>query len=202
MKMKRELLRAAARSALKARGYEVELVPGPGIIPGARLKAAKNGTVITVAVRTSLDREVGLVRNQNLTWRTVSRVDRVLIAVPSADDPQSVEVLAFEPDVLITVFSAALAAVEKRKQKKYSYKDPIFVALDDVKNSRTGEVRPGLKARAAWQTELPLSHPELRGVTSAAQDPRTSFIERLKQEVAEFIGVDVSKVVLEIRIVA
>jgi len=83
-----------------------------------------------------------------------------------------------------------------------SFKAPIFIALDDTKKTRTREARTGLKSKATWQIEIPFGHPELGKTALASHDPRSNFIERVKQEIAEFTGVDVGKVVLEIRIVA
>jgi hypothetical protein len=200
MKIKKEFLRESARLALRKKGYEVELAPGPGIVPGARLNAAKDGKSSLVAVRTSLDREVGLLRNQTGTWRTIPKMDLVIVAVP-ANDVQAVDVLAFDPNVLMGVFNATVDIVEKNKRNKARFKAPIFVALDDVKNSRTREVRPGLKKKAAWELRIPLDHSALRTSPISDVDPRAQFFDRLKQEVADFIGVDISKIVLEIRII-
>jgi hypothetical protein len=200
MKIKKEFLRESARLALRVKGYAVELASGPGIIPGARLNAAKDGTSSLVAVRTSLDREVGLLRNQYGTWRTIPKMDLVIVAAP-ANDVQAVDVFAFDPDVLMSVFNATVAIVEKNKRNKARFKAPIFVALDDVKNSRTREVRAGLKEQAAWRVQIPLDHSALRTLPISGLDPKAQFFDRLKQEVADFIGVDISKIVLEIRII-
>jgi hypothetical protein len=63
---------------------------GQGFLPGARLMAIKGATKIKVAVRTSLDREIGLMRDGNGNWRTIPKVDMVVVAVPAVGDSASV----------------------------------------------------------------------------------------------------------------
>lgn len=197
MKITKEVLRKSARLALEQEGYETELAPGPGIVPGARLDARKDGVPSIVAVRTSLDREVGLLRNKDGDWRTVPKVDLVVVAVPAADDDQAVEVLAFEKDELIEFFEATVKVIEKGNKSKARFKAPIFVTLDDLKKTRTREARVGLKSKASWQVIIPLGHPELLKAPASTQDTR-AFIERAKREIAEFFGVDASNVKLHI----
>jgi hypothetical protein len=202
LNIRKEFLRESARLALAERGYSrVEIVHGPGVVPGARLSAVKDGAPKLIIVRTSSDREVGLLRNENGDWRTIPKGDLIVAAVP-ADDAPAADVFAFDRDVLLNVFNATVDVVEKNKRNKSRFKAPVFVALDDVKNSRTGKVKPGLKERALWQIRIPLSRSALHAVSRSSQASRAELIERLKQEMAEFAGVDVSKVILEIRIVA
>ena len=201
MKVKKEVLRQGARLALKTLGYDVQMATGPGIVPGARLRAIKDDNSALVAVRTSLDREVGLLRKPNGTWRTIPNVQLVLIAVPADNDP-SVEVFAFDPNVLINVFNDAVAVKEKGNRSKARFKDPVFVSLDEAKKNQPHNLPTGLKAQAAWSKKIPLTHPELQMAPVVSPDPRADFIGHLKEEVAQFLGVDVSKVFLEIRIVA
>ena len=202
MKIRKEFLRESARLALAEEGYSrVEIAHGPGIVPGARLTAVKDGATKLIAVRTSSDREVGLLRNENGNWRTIPKVDLVLVAVP-ADEAAAADVFAFDKDVLLNVFNATVDAVEKNKRNKSRFKAPIFVALDDVKNSRTGRVQPGLKARKLWQVQIPLSRSALARVSDSGGPTRAELIERLKQEMAEFAGVDISKIRLKIEITA
>ena len=201
MKIRKEFLRESARLALAEQGYSrVEIVHGPGIVPGARLTAVKDGAPKLIAVRTSSDREVGLLRNEHGDWRTIPKADLILAAVP-ADDAAAADVFAFDRDVLLNVFNATVDVVEKNKRDKSRFKAPVFVPLDDVKNSRTGRVQLGLKARALWQVQIPLSRSALARVSVSAGATRAELIERLKQEIAEFAGVDISKIILEIRIV-
>jgi hypothetical protein len=201
MKIAKEFLRESARLALAERGYSrVEIAHGPGIVPGARLTAVKDGATKLIAVRTSSDREVGLLRNENGNWRTIPKVDLVLVAVP-ADEAAAADVFAFDKDVLLNVFNATVDVVEKNKRSKSRFKAPVFVALDDVKNFRTGRVQLGLKARALWQVQIPLSRSALASVSGGTGATRAELIERLKREMAEFAGVDISKIILEIRII-
>jgi hypothetical protein len=202
LKIGKEFLRESARLALVEWGYrQVEIVHGPGIVPGARLTAVKDGSPQKIAVRTSSDREIGLLRNQNGTWRTIPNVDLVLAAVP-ASDADAADVFAFKRDVLLNVFDATVDVVEKNKRNKSRFKAPIFVALDDAKNSRTRKIQSGLKERAFRQAQIPMSRSALSTVSTSGRATRAELIERLKQEMAEFAGVDISKIILEIRIVA
>jgi len=202
LKIRKEFLRESARLALAEKGYSrVEIAQGPGIVPGARLTAVKNGTAKLIAVRTSSDREVGLLRNEDGDWRTIPKADLILAAVPALD-AAAADVFAFDRDVLLNVFNATVDVLEKNKRNKSRFKSPVFVALDDVKNSRTGKVQPGLKKTARWKLQIPLSRSALPTVSSSAQATRAELMERLKREMAEFAGVDISKIILEIRIVA
>ena len=110
MKLKRSILRECARLALEQRGLTAEPVRGSGILPGARLRAKKGSLTLKVAVRTSLAREVGLTRKSDGHWATIPRMDEVLVAVPSANEHGSAEILSFAPKVLIRAFDAALKA--------------------------------------------------------------------------------------------
>ena len=198
MKIKKEHLRQSARMALAEQGYsDIELAPGPGIVPGARLRAVKDGKSWNIAVRTSSDREVGLLRTPRGNWRTVSHVDLVLAAVPANDAPE-VDVLAFDPNILLEVFKAAVAGENKRNKSRF--KVPVFLPLDDVRNSRTKDLRSGLKIKAAWHAVVPLGQLPTQSSASDGEDYRARFFEHIKKQIADFVGVDVGKVDLEIRI--
>jgi hypothetical protein len=200
MKIKKELLRQSARIALAKQGYsEIDLAPGPGIVPGARLRATKEGEPLSIAVRTSSDREVALLRTPNGRWRTITKVDLVLVAVPADDEP-AVDVIAFEPDVLRGAFDATVKATEKNERDESRFKVPIFVPLDDVKASKTREARAGLKSKAAWQVLVPLTSLSTQGAAAGDEGHRVRFLENIKKQIADFVGVDVSKIDLEIRI--
>ena len=131
MKVRRSLLRECASVALEQRGFTVEPVRGSGILPGARLRAKKDSVTRKVAVRTSLDREVGLTRNSDGKWSTIPQMDEVLVAVPSGDERDLAEILSFDPDVLIRAFNAALKA-RQGENPDFKLKSPIFIALDEV----------------------------------------------------------------------
>ena len=194
-------MRESARLALADEGYEqVEIAYGPGIVPGARLTALKEGSRKRIAVRTSSDREIGLLRNQDGAWRTIPKVDLVLAAVPATDAPAA-DVFAFDPNVLLNVFNAVVDATEKNKRTRSRFKAPIFVALDDVTNSRTGKVQPGLNGKELWMRPIETNRSALPTASGKTPESHAQLIERLKREVATLIGVDIGKVVLEIRII-
>jgi hypothetical protein len=194
MKITKSQLRACARAALEQRrGYSVSVAKGRGFIPGARLTATKGTQEIKVAVRTSLDREIGLMRDQDGNWRTLPKVDMVLVAVPAVDDPGSVEVLGFDPTVLQREFDAALAAQLKR-HPDLSHKAPIFVALDKPSGKAKTDLIAGLETKKEWREVM------LLGSVSIQGEAKGGFIERVKREFAELMGVDVSKVSVDFRI--
>ncbi len=198
MKLRKSLLRECARVALEQRGFTVELISGAGIVPGARLRARKDSDdERDIAVRTSLDREVGLTRNLDGHWATIPRMDEVIVVVPAADDPGSAEVFSFAPEAIIQAFDAALKARQKERPD-FSPKAPIFLALDEASRGRPADMVQGLKTKAQWQTLVPLASVPRHQLSQTAS--AVGFIERVRQEFADLHGVDVSKVTVEFRI--
>lgn len=189
-------LRACARGALEQRGFSVELITGAGIVPGVQLRAIKGPDSFNVAVRTALNRKVGLVRSSDGKWRTIPSVDEVLVVAPSVDDPALAEVFGFNPKVLMKIFDAALASQLKR-MPGLSHRAPIFLSLD---KSERDKGRPkervsaisGLKTEALWSLVFPI--PSASSVERPQTGADTGFIERVKREFAKLNGVDVSKV--------
>jgi hypothetical protein len=199
MKLKKAQLRDCGRFALEQRGFRVELKNGPGIVPGARLLAMKGSELRRVAVRTSLDREVGLTRHPDGSWLTLPNVDEVVVVVPSLDDPNAAEVFGFERDAIKAAFDRALAA-QKVADSWFSPKAPVFIALDEKPRRKLAAHTSGLKMKAQWQAEIPLASVPPR--TGSASDSVLGFVERVKQDFAQLNGVDVSKVAVEFRIMA
>ena len=123
----KELLRGAARHILEERrGYRVTVDKRPGVALGARLRAIQGGEEFKIAVRTSVRREVSLMRRDDGNWRTIPTVDEVVVAVPS-EDMTAIEVIGFDPDRMLEVFDAAI----KLRTAIQSSDAPIFVALDE-----------------------------------------------------------------------
>jgi hypothetical protein len=180
-KITKEMLRRASFLALTDDGFTVSLVNGPGIVPGAQLKTEKKGEEPrTISVRTSLDREVGLLRQRNgKKWRTISRVDEVVVAVPDTEDASKIEVFGFDPDVLIAVFDAAM---EGRKQSINAHKAPLFVPLDRVRKSAAGNVIPALKSKALWRKVVPLEQLSISNAPS--KNSAALLIDNFKRELA------------------
>jgi hypothetical protein len=196
MTLKRSLLRECGRLALEQRGFSVEAVRGSGILSGARLRAKKGSVTRDVAVRTSLDREVGLTRNSDGHWSTIPRMDEVLVAVPSADERGSAEILSFAPKVLIRAFDAALKA-RQGENPDFKIKSPIFIALDKVGHGGDAS-EPALKEKSQWTTLVPLtsvSRPHF-----SQNESESEFFDRVRQEFAERHGFDPSKVRVEFSI--
>jgi hypothetical protein len=191
-KIRKRHLRECAQVALEGRGLRVELKAGAGIVPGARLRTFHGSEAREIAVRTSLDREVGFNRHPDGRWITIPTVDEIVVAVPSAEEPSSAEVLSFDREVVIDACNAALAA-QKRQYPALSHKAPIFIALDTFDKG----LASGLKTKAKWRISIPLDAVRRQNSTSARAE---SFIERVKREFADRNGVDVSRVTVEFRI--
>ena len=196
MRITKQQLRDAAWEAVTNRQYRPELVSGPGIVSGARLRATA-GPIAgeQIAVRTSQDREVGLLRrDDDRKWRTIPKVRELVVAVPSLTNPDSlIEVLGFDSKTVIAQFDAA---VEKAGSRALSYKAPVFMALEDPQKG-SGALAGGLGAKAKWRKII-----SVESIAAKLPDQSDGFIERVKREFAERNGVDVSKVVVEFRIVA
>ena len=195
MRITKEQLRKGAWQAVSNRHYAPELVSGPGIIPGARLRATAGPAAgKQLAVRTSKDREVGLLRREdNGKWRTIPKMHEVVVAVPSRTNTESIEVLCFDAKTVIELFDAA---VEKAGSRAQSFKTPVFVALEDPQKGSSA-LAGGLGTKAKWREEIPLP-----SIAAKLPDQSDGFVERVKREFAARNGVDVSKVVVEFRIVA
>lgn len=194
--MKKRDLRACAWAALEKREFVVKLKKGAGILPGSRLMISKGTEQRSVAVRTSLDREISLSRYPDGRWMTIPQVDEVVIAIPSVKDPTSADVFGFDSAVLLRSFDAALAARQKEKPD-LSYKAQVYISLDGEGKSKSS-VPGGLRDKAAW-------HLTISGVEASAHarvSSKASFVDRVKEEFAELNGVDVSKVSVEFRIIA
>jgi hypothetical protein len=197
MRITKQQLRDAAWEAVHKRGYAPELVSGPGIVSGARLRATA-GPIAgkQIAVRTSQDREVGLLRrdDKEKKWRTIPKVRELVVAVPSLTNPDSlIEVLGFDSKTVIAQFDAA---VEKAGSRTLSYKAPVFMALEDPQKG-SGALAGGLGAKAEWRNII-----SVESIAAKLPDQSDGFVERVKREFAELNGVDVTKVVVEFRIVA
>ena len=193
MKLKRSLLRECASFALEQRGFSVEPVRGSGILPGARLRAKKGSVTRNVAVRTSLDREVGLTRNSDGDWSTIPRMDEVLVAVPSVGEQGSAEILSFAPNVLIRAFDQALK-VRQGENPDFKLKSPIFIALDGVVRGDDAS-KQALKAMSQWSSLVPLTAVSRPHVSE--NESESEFFDRVRQEFAERHGFDPSKVRVE-----
>ena len=192
----RAILRRAAWVALEMEcGYRVEVDERrQGVAAGARLLATKGSRTSRVAVRTSLTRRVRLMPRGDGSWRTVSDVDLVVVAVPAYRKSTAIEVLGFEPETMIGRFNAALKSLAGGSATDL----PVVVALDEKTRRGSRNVPADLKSAALWHHVLPLNAPLLLDVASSQS--QKGFVERVKREFAELNGVDASKVTVEFKI--
>ena len=194
----RAILRRAAWAALQNEcGYRIEVDERrQGVAPGARLLATKGSRTLRVAVRTSLTRRVRLMPRGDGSWRTVSDVDLVVVAVPAYRKSTAIEVLGFDPETMIGRFNAAL----KGRRGGSETDLPVVVALDEKTRRGSRNVPADLKSAALWHHVLPLDAPSLLDVANSQS--HKGFVERVKREFAELNGVDASKVTVEFKIIS
>jgi len=193
-RQKKSELRMIGRTVLEDRGYLTELRTGQGLLPGARLRAKKDGEAFDVAVRTSHQRTLSFTMQTSGRWRGLS-VDLVLAVVPAEKNSESVEVLAFDSTVLKDRFDKALKGLE-HADRPARYEMPVFVPLDRETRKNVGHGVSNLKEVALWTQRVGAA--ELKFKISI--DSVETFIDRVKREFAERNQVDVSKVVVEFRI--
>jgi hypothetical protein len=193
---RRQLLRKCAQEAMKKRGYTVRQVTAAGIVPGARLQVRKEGDPKNrIAVRTSKDRKVGLMRHPDTGhWRTIPDADEVVVAVQAQGDPNLAEVFGFDPEVLIRAFDALAAKALAGKSREKALKSPIFIALDHQLDD-PHELSSNLKKKSSWSMIVPLNPQK------TAAEGSVGFVERVKREFAELNGVDISKVLVNFQII-
>lgn len=191
MKITKAVLLKCGRKALEARGYSTQQTGGQRITPGSRLEATKDARTHAVAVRTSRQRELGLLREPDRRWRTVSSVEEVIVVARSRDEEMAADVMSFDSELLCQIFDAAV-----REHMKDDPGYPVFIPLDDTK--KEGVVVPGLKSKAAWQSTVWIAENNAHEITASVS--QTGFVERVKREFAELMGVDVSKVSVDFRI--
>ncbi len=190
-------LRAVAERALFNQGYEVEVVRGSG---GARLAATKGGKSSNVAVRTSSDRWVGWMRDENAEWRGMRGADLIVVA---ALGPNGADIYAFDSKPVEKAFDENLAAREANNAD-LSKTAPIFVCLDAVAPGRgPSATSSNLKAKALWSETLPLAlATEATAGEVSLPDAEEGFVDRVRREFAGRVGVAVEKVTVEFKVSA
>jgi hypothetical protein len=181
MPVKSSILRAAARSVLAERGFEVRVKPGQGYLPGSRLEAKKDGKETVVAVKASQERTVSFTRQSDDLWRTLRAVDQVLAVVPAAADAEDAEVMAFERDTLVAAFDRAWKSLEREK-RPLSFKIPVFIPLDKVARKNVGHDVGNLKALAIWSVRLTKEQIRAMSSAEAEEDYVDAFIRRYAKD--------------------
>jgi hypothetical protein len=195
----RSAMRHCALLALQQDGYDVRRTSGKGLVPGVRLEVGKSGEKRKeVAVRTSRDRKVGLTRFPSGNWRTVPKVEEVVVVAPTLNDPTSVEVLRFSSKKLIAAFDALVLKTEGMRRKKH-FKSPVFIALDPPSDGSEGDLRFDLINRLDPRSVTLPFMSEGNGVQASTKE--TGFIERVRREFAELMGTDISKVIVNFSVV-
>jgi hypothetical protein len=187
------MLRRAARHAAEAGGHAVRVKTTRGAISGSRLEFTVGKEVLSAVVRTSYERLIGFSRKQDGTWRPLAASQICLLAVPSETSDDQIEVYEFESKVLEGIFDDALTEMT-RSGKAPAKEIPIYVALDDETTRSLGHSVAGIKklAKCRLVSVLDLAPPK---------NNHGGFVARVKREFAELMGVDVSEVEVEFRVV-
>jgi hypothetical protein len=191
---RRRQLRELGKVALEQLGFAVQVKSKLGVASGAQLVGTKGSETRSFAVRACLNRRVQGVRHMDGTWKTLPDVDEVVVVAPSRDNPAVIEVLGFDPEVVVQALDSALADQRDRGLPP-PHDEPVFVSLDQRNPRGRDSAIPGLKREAKWLRALPIS---------LAEDPnpekKTGIRERLRREVAAWADVDVGDVAIDIRI--
>ena len=194
-KLRRAHLRDCARKALERRGYSVKDISRMGVAPGAQLRISKASETYRVAVRSSLERKVGIVRKPSGDWMTVPCVDFVVVVTPSAEQPNCAEILCFPSATIIKAFDKVLAA-RKERNPDFSPKAPLFVPLDPVERGKA--IHPGLKELAEWQDDVSLA--SVPSQKSSEREGVSAFVARVTREFAQKFGAKEEDVTVSIHI--
>jgi hypothetical protein len=190
--MNKKLLRGAAKLALSKRFSDVRVGKAQGVIPGARLEYSDGGERKEAAVRTTNEREVGLLRDRSGEWRTLSKVQLVIVAVPSIADEETVDVIAFDPAQLKTEFEKVVKLTEKRSRSPNRFKAPVFLPLDPTKTKNRGALHSIIQwTEKIVKSEIPMPA-ETESVSVATK------IEALRSSIAKGLGVNASDIELTI----
>lgn len=191
--MKKAVMRAIAPAVLAKRGFEARSKGGQGVLPGSRLVVKnKMGREFDYAVRASDQRSLSFTRLLDGRWRTLNTMDYVLAVVPAADEDKDIEVYAFKAKALIKTFDEAWNALE-RAGRSLGPHMPIFVPLDKMSRKNLGHQIANLKELSEWNESFTRSQVKAMGAVD-------DFFERVRQELADRVGVDVAKVDFEFRI--
>jgi len=196
MRPKKSSLRQLGRFALLDRGYKVEARTGQGLLEGARLFARKEDEELDIAVRTSYERHLSFSKRSQDEWATLPSVDLVLAVIPAEKNTGYFEVIAFDSKVLTAAFDKAWKPLERAK-RAVSFEMPIFIPLDSGSRKNLGHDLSNLKVDAVWSVNFGPDAIKARTLVGDAE----TFLDRVKREFAERNEVDVSKVVVEFRIV-
>jgi hypothetical protein len=180
------------------KGLKTKERTGKGIRPGARVTAVSaDGSALEVAVRIGSERAIGVTRLMNGDFRTLDKVDWVLAIVPDAQRATDFEVFAFDSPTLKLWYGQA---VQEMKNAGHSPEldVPIFIPFDQQSKKNVGHNVVGLENAALWRASISAKQLEDQSLAERSE----SFIDRFKREFAERIGVDVTKVAVELRVLA
>jgi hypothetical protein len=209
--IEQKTLRELAADVLTKHGFEVqEAVKGTG---GARLKVMKGGEVALALVRTSTDRWVGWMRDDAGALKGLDDADIVVVAaLDGSDEPTTVEVMAFEPDVVREAFEANIAA-RKDHGKGLSPSAPVFICLDETRKEKPAAVSSDFKRLAIWTETISVATEDLvddeaeeeafaddDGADDFGKFDLEGFLEKVKAELAARLNVPSKAISLELRV--
>src|SRR5205814_1958553 len=140
-------------------------------------------------IRTSTDGKVGLPRDANGTWRTLRKVQMVVVATVSPDDRRQVEVYGFDSQVLEAEFDNAVKTPGKGNRNKQPFSAPVFLPLFRTRKG-IGAWKEGLSSRAIWKESIKTAD------LSTSQNPASSSqaLDVLRANIAQGLGVHPNRV--------
>jgi hypothetical protein len=186
-------LRAAAHRALKRLGYLIESER----YGGARVEARKDGKLISIAIRTSANRKVGWMRDEKGQWRAMADADLIVVAAfDSENRPGKIEVFAFGPKDVKSVFDARLVR-NLEKNANFKANAPTFASLDPPEKGRSSAGKY-LRKHALWQTDFPI-HGEANASPALEEKKAGLTIVEAKESLAVTYGVKPEAIEIIIR---
>jgi hypothetical protein len=186
--MNRHQLRLAGRAALERHYESVSSEVSQGVVPGGRLAYLDGGVSKEAAIRTSKNGKIGLLKDEHDNWRILNKVQLLLVATISEDNPKLAEVYAFDPKVIQAEFDAAARISGERTVDRNA---PLFLPLFEHRRG-IGAWKDGLSSRCLWKenikkTDLPVG--DFPVSTSQA-------LEVLRANVAKGLGIHPNRVEL------
>jgi hypothetical protein len=190
--MKNSLLRNVGRAVLMERGYDVQVNPGQGYLPGARLSAAKGGKKFNVVMKASQQRTVSFTKQSRTRWRSLHAADLVIAVIPAEHDRNEAEVLAFEKKPLERIFNRAWKELENAK-RPVGFNIPIFIPIDETSRKNVGHNVGNLKKLAIWSVHLGAEE-----VAARSSNDEENYVDQFRRRFAAENGIDVSQVMISI----
>lgn len=194
MRLKKSGLRQLAVYAYIDDDATVKAIKGPGLVPHARVEVTTSEGTKTVAIRSSLDRELAVTRHADGSIGIIPKVDEVAVVCPSLQGGDLVEVLRFDKSVILAAAEEAIAR-QKQCYPDASPKAPVFIPLDGTPDSPSSR----LAEKAHWRKSFPATLPA-REKRSSDDESMREFRDRVHREFADLQDLPIEEVAVDFRI--